>query len=343
MAQVTERATTGVQERIAVAGMALGYVVGQALNAAAHLGIAELLAAGPRHIDDLAAATGAHGPSLYRVLRTLAGVGVFAEEGEHRFAQTPLSETLRADVPGSIRDAVVWINEPMHYRSCGGTLQSVMTGRPAFDDVFGVSYFDYLAANPEAARVWDAGMACFSGLENAAIAHAYAFAAGAQIVDVGGGQGGFLAEVLATDPSLRGVLYDLPAVVANPRSLAEAGLRDRCEMVGGDFFEFLPPGADVYIFKRVLHDWDDATCIDLLRRCRQTLPATGRVLVVDAVVPPGNDPHPAKIVDLIMLTALSGRERTEEEFRSLFAAADLRLTRVVPTHSMLAIVEGGPA
>lgn len=343
MAQVTARPESGVSERIAVVSMALGYVAGQALHTAASLGLADLLATGPRHIDDLAAATGAHGPSLYRVMRMLCGVGVFVEDEEGRFSQTPLSEALRTEAPGSVCAAVVWINDPMHYRSCGNLLQSVKTGRPAFDDVFGLPYFDYLAANPEAARIWDAGMACFSGLENAAIAGAYAFPAGAQVVDVGGGQGGFLAEVLKADPSLHGVLFDLPAVVADPRELAAAGLLDRCEMVGGDFFEFLPPGADVYIFKRVLHDWDDETCVELLRRCRQAVPGTGRMLVIDAVIPPGNIPHPAKTVDLIMLTALTGRERTEPELRALFAAAGFRLTRVIPTHSTLSIVEGTPA
>lgn len=342
MVQVEERTHTGASERFAVVGMALGYVVGQALNAAAQLGIADLVAPGPRHVDDLATATGTHGPSLYRVLRTLAGVGVFAEDGQGRFAQTPLSETMRSDVPGSIRAAVIWVNDPMHYRSCGGTVESVKSGRPAFDDVFGMPYFDYLAANPEAARVWDAGMACFSGLENAAIARSYPFPAGAQVVDVGGGQGGFLAEVLTTEPTLRGVLYDLPAVVAEPRDLADAGLLGRCATVGGDFFEFLPPGGDVYVFKRVLHDWDDETCLELLRGCRRVLPETGRVLVIDAVIPPGNEPHPAKIVDLIMLTALTGRERTEAEFAALFDAAGFRLNRVVPTSTMLSIVEGLP-
>jgi hypothetical protein len=342
MAHGTKPAEIGGSERIAVVSMALGYVVGQALHAAAQLGIADLVAAGPRPIDDLAAAVGAHGPSLYRVLRMLAGVGVFIEDEGRRFAQTPLSETLRADVPGSIRAAVIWINEPMHYRSCGGTLQSVMTGQPVFDDIFGMPYFDYLAAHPDAARIWDAGMACFSELENAAIARSYSFPAGAQIVDVGGGQGGFLAEALKTDPSLRGVLYDLPEVVENPRQLTAACLLERCETVGGDFFEFLPPGADRYVFKRVLHDWDDETCVELLRRCRQALPETGRVLVIDAVIPPGNDRHPAKIVDLIMLTALTGGERTETEFRALFAAGGFRLTRVIPTPSMLSIVEGAP-
>ena len=344
MTQTTERTEpeADATAAFAVIGMALGYVAAQALHVAATLGIADRVAAGPRHIDDLAAATGAHGPSLYRVLRTLCSVGVFAEDAQGRFTQTPRSATLRADAPGSIRAAVIWVTAPMHYRSSGDTVQTVMTGRPAFDDVFGRPYFDYLAADPEAGRVWDEGMACFSGMENAPIARAYAFPTGAQIVDVAGGQGGFLAAVLTANPTTRGVLYDLPAVVANPQQIIAAGVRERCEPVGGDFFEFLPPGGDIYVFKRVLHDWDDHTCIALLGRCRGVMPESSRVLIIDAVIPPGNHPHPAKIVDGVMLNILGGRERTEQEFRDLLAAAGFRLTRVIPTHSMLSIVEGVP-
>ena len=344
MAQTIEHtpAETNAEAAFAIIGMALGYVAAQALHVAATLGIADLVAAGPRHIDDLAAATGTHAPSLSRVLRTLCSVGVFAEDAEGRFAQTPRSATLRADAPGSIRDAVIWVNEPMHYRSTGDTVQTVTTVRPAFDALFGSPYFDYLAADPGAGRIWDAGMACFSSMENAPIAHAYAFPDGAQIVDIAGGQGGFLAEILLANPTTRGVLYDLPAVVANPQQIVAAGARDRCETVGGDFFEFLPPGGDIYALKRVLHDWDDETCIAILARCRRVIQESGRVLIVDAVIPPGNDPHPAKIVDIVMLNILGGRERTETEFRDLLAAAGFRLNRVIPTHSMLSIVEGMP-
>lgn len=330
-------------DHVDVISMALGFVAGQALHTAAKLGLADLVAAGPRHVENLAAATGAHPQSLHRILRTLASTGVFAEVADGCFAATPRSDTLRTGAPGSIKDAVIWVSEPMHYRSCGDLPRAVLTGEPAFDAIFGTTYFDYLAANPDAARGWDAGMACFSGLENAPIAAAYDFPRGAQVLDIGGGQGGFLAEVLKRDPSLRGVLFDLPAVVDDPSAIAAAGLLDRCNTVGGDFFEFLPPGADAYVFKRVLHDWDDDTCVGLLRRARAAMPATGRVLAIDAVIPPGNDPHPAKIVDLIMMSILPGRERTEAEFRDLFAAAGLCLTRVIPTPSMLAIVEGIPA
>ena len=332
----------GLMERVEIVNLALNYVMADALHAVAKLGIADLLAAGPRPIDELAAATGAHGPSLYRLLRTLCSAGVFVQDEQCHFALTPLGDTLRTDAPGSIRTAVIWIGAPMHARSCGEVLQSVLTGRPAFDALFGMPYFDYLTADPEAGRIWDEGMACFSAMENEPIARSYAFPASARVVDVGGGQGGFLAAILKANPSVRGVLYDLPAVVKTPWLLAAAGLLERCETVGGNFFEFLPPDGDIYVFKRVLHDWDDATCVALLQRCRGVLPAQGRVLVIDAVIPPGNDPHPAKIVDLILLTGLTGRERTEPEFRTLFAEAGLRLTRVISTPSPLSIVEGMP-
>jgi cyclopropane fatty-acyl-phospholipid synthase-like methyltransferase len=186
-------------------------------------------------------------------------------------------------------------------------------------------------------------MACFSAMEDAPIAGAYRFPSGARVVDIGGGQGGFLTEVLRGDPSLRGLLFDLPAVVEDPRVLREAGLLDRCELVGGDFFDAVPTGGDVYVLKRVLHDWDDATCVDLLTRCRAVVPDDGRLLVIDAVIPPGNDPHPAKIVDMVMMSILPGRERTEHELADLFSAAGFRLERVIPTHSMLAIAEGVPS
>lgn len=333
---------TGTMERVQVVSLALGYVVGQALHTAAKLGIADQLAGGPRHLDDLAAAVGAHGPSLYRLLRTLAGAGVFAEDEAGYFRLTPLAETLRSDLPDSVRAAVIWVSEPLHYGSCGELTESVVTGRPAFDSIFGMPYFDRLVADPEAGRIWDEGMACFSGMENTPIARAYDFPAQARVIDIGGGQGGFLAEVLKINPTVRGVLFDLPEVVKSPQAIIAAGLADRCETIGGDFFTALPPGGDLYLFKRVLHDWDDATCIALLRRCHEAMPPEARLLVVDAVIPPGNEPHPAKIVDLVMLSVLPGRERTEPEFRDLFTAAGFRLTRVIATHSMLSIVEGVP-
>jgi len=329
-------------EGVQVVSLSLGYVMGQALHAAARLGVADAIADGAGQVDEIAAATATHPPSLRRLLRTLASGGILAEDEVGRFTLTTLGETLRRDMPGSVRSAVIWVSEPMHYGSCGDLARTVVTGEPAFDRLFGRPYFEHLAADPEAARVWDEGMACFSAMEDAPIAQAYRFPSGARVVDIGGGQGGFLAEALKTDATLRGVLFDLPAVVQNPRLLHEAGVIERCELIGGDFFAELPAGGDVYLLKRVLHDWDDVTCVDLLTRCRKVIPATGRLLVIDAVIPPGNDPHPAKIVDMVMMGVLPGRERTEKELADIFTAAGFTLTRVIPTHSMLAIVEGIP-
>lgn len=331
----------GVKEGLELVMVASSYVMAQALYAAAKLGVADHLAAGAQHIDALAAATDSHAPSLYRLMRALSAARVFVEDDQRRFALTPHGETLRSDVPGSIRAAIVWIGEPMHYRSCGELLASVKSGLPAFERLFGLPYFDYFKANPEAGRVFGAGMACFSEMEEEPIAKAYEFPAGARVVDVGGGRGGFLAQVLMANPSLRGLLYDMPDIVKEPVPLQAAGLLERCEIRAGSFFEAVPPGGDIYVLKRVLHDWDDDVCLALLRRCRAVMGAESRLLVVDAVIPPGNDFHPGKLVDLMMLT-VTGRERTEAEFQELFRAAGLKLTRVIPTPRPLSFVEGVP-
>lgn len=337
-------------EGVQVVSLSLGYVMGQALAAAAELGVADIVADGPRSVAEMAAATGADERSLGRLLRTLASGGVFTEVSPECYGLNPMAATLRRDTPDSVRAAVLWVSAPMHYTSCGQLARSVATGQPAFEHIFGLPYFDHLAADPEASRVWDEGMACFSGLENAAIAAAIttagALPAGACVVDVAGGQGGFLAELLKTDPGLTGILFDRPPVIAGvaaePRVLEAAGVRARCRLADGDFFEAVPAGGDAYVLKRILHDWDDATCVEILKRCRDVVPATGKLLVIDAVIPPGNDPHPAKIVDLAMMGILGGGERTEDELRALLAAADFRLSRVIPTMSMLGVIEAVP-
>lgn len=329
-------------EGVQVLSLSLGYVMGQAMHAAAKLNIPDAMADEPRSIDDIAKRTGTHAPSLARLLRTLASGGIVTEHDNGAYALTTLGHTLRSDTEGSVRDAVIWVSEPMHYGSCGELAHTVKTGALAFDKLFGAAYFDYLAANPQAGRVWDAGMACFSSMEDAPIASACAVPNGALVADIGGGQGGFLAEVLRANPTARGLLFDRAEVVANPQRLATAALAGRYEVAAGDFFTTVPPGADLYVYKRILHDWDDERCIALLRRCREAIAAGGRLLVIDAVIPPGNDPHPAKIVDMVMLGILPGRERTEREFAQLLSAAGFELTRVIATHSMLAIVEGKP-
>ena len=319
--------------------MSFGGIPAQAVGVAAQLGIVDQLAHGPRTAAELAAATGAHAPSLYRLLRALASLDVLAEDTEGRFSSTPLGDTRRSGAPGSVRAPVIMGTVPTMTLATAEMLHTVQTGEPAFDHVFGAPFFDYLTAHPDAGAIFNGGMAAFSDLENPLIASAYDFPAGARVVDVGGGRGGFISAVLRAHPTVRGVLYDLPEVVRD----AAAGVAERCEILGGSFFESVPGAADVYVVKRILHDWGDETCVRILSNVRRTMPAGGRVLAVDAVLAPNGMADMNKVSDLLMMVVCPGRERTEEEFRDLYAEAGLRLTRVVSTPTSLSIVEGVPA
>jgi hypothetical protein len=328
----------------AIFSLALGYLASRGLHVATELGIADLLKDGPRSLEELACATGAHPHSLYRLLRMLAGYGVFAEDLPGRFALTPMAEVLQVGAPGSVHDAVRMIGDMAGdgswWAAVGHQHHSVMTGESGFTYVHGMGFFDYLDQHPEAGVWFDRGLANFAAVENAAIVSSYDFGQFRRVVDVGGGQGGFLTEVLKAFPGVSGMLYDRPQVIQEPAYLTAAGLMARCEIVGGDFFQTVPSGGDLYVLKRILHDWNDEHCLHILRACREAMGNNARLLVVDAVVPPGNDPHPSKIMDMLMMALLEGQERTEQEFRELYQQAGLKLTKVIPTPSVLSIVEG---
>jgi O-methyltransferase domain len=317
----------------------------QALHVVAVLGIADRLAGGPAAIDDLAAATGAHQPSLYRLLRMLVGVGVFREEGEGLFALTPLGGTLRSEGLGSVRDWALYVGAPEPWAAWGRLRETVMTGQSGFVLAHGLSTYDYLVRHPELGAPFDRWMTRQSDQHNEAVVAAYDFSAFGIVADVGGGQGSTLAAILGANPSVRGILLDQPQVVAGAEPvLRAAGVADRCEVVSGDMLQGVPGGADGYVVKRVLMLWGNEPAIQVLRHCAEALPEQGRVLVVEMVMPPGNDPSPARSFDLLMLLANEeGRVRTEAEFRDLFAAAGLRLARVIPTASPNFILEGVPA
>src|SRR5262245_43783610 len=310
--------------------MSFGGITAQAVGVAAQLGIVDHLAKGPCTAAELAVATGTHAPSLYRLLRALASLDVLVEDTEGRFSSTPLGDTLRSGVPGSVRGPVIMSTVPTMTLAAAEMLHTVQTGEPAFDHVFGSPFFDYLTAHPDDGAVFNGGMAAFSELENPPIAAAYEFPHGARVVDVGGGRGGFIAAVLRAHPSVRGVLYDLPQVVRDAGYLAAAGVAARCEILGGSFFESVPGAADVYVVKRILHDWADETCVQILANIRRAMPAGGRVLAIDAVLAPRGMQDMNKLSDLVMMVVCPGRERTEQEFRDLYAAAGLSMTRVVP-------------
>ena len=319
-------------------------VVARCLHVIAELGIADHVAEQPKTAQELATATGAHADSLYRVLRMLAAHGIFAEDDEHRFHLTPSAFVLRTGVRGSLRNRLRLAWQNVVWTTYGQLPYTMMTGEPAFDRANGAPLFDYLAANPEVSAAFDQAMAQISGPEDQAVAAAYDFGRHRLVVDVGGGRGGLLAAVLGRYPTVRGVLFDRAHVVSEPEYLDES-LLDRCTVVAGDFFRSVPPDADAYVLKRIIHDWDDETSVALLSRCRAAVHPEGRVLVVEAVMKGGNEPDPHKAQDVGMMLLTHGRERTAAEFRSLFSRSGLRLQRIATTleSSTLSILEGVPS
>ena len=322
--------------------MMTGYWVSQALYVAAKLGIADLLADGPVDCEDLAAATNTHAPSLQRVLRALASVGVFTEVSPGSFALTPLAELLRTETPGSMSALAIMYAEEQ-YRAWGELLHSVRTGEMAFDHQFGMGYFEYLAQHPEADRVFNEAMTGWTQQLVGAVVDTYDFSPFHTVVDVGGGYGALLATILRNNPGTRGILFEQPHVIASAEEeLVAAGVADRCTFVGGDFFVEVPAGGDAYVLSQILHDWDDERCVAILGQCRRAMPGHGKLLVVELVLPPGDEPSLGKWLDLHMLVLLGGRERTATEYDALFRAAGFKLARVVPTSPGPSVVEAIP-
>jgi hypothetical protein len=319
-----------------------GYWVSQCVYVAALLGIADLLKDGPRSPAELAKATGTHERSLYRLLRALASVGIFAEDAEGRFSLTPLAEPLRSDLPDSMRSAAIFMGEEL-YRAWGELLYSVRTGKTAYDKVFGQPIFDYLSTHLREAKLFDEAMVSIHGPETAAMLDAYDFSGIGTLVDVGGGNGSLLIGVLQRYPSLRGILFDRSHVIERARaSLEAAGLSGRCTTVPGSFFESVPAGGDAYLMRHIIHDWDDTQALTILRHCRNVMEPGRRLLIVENVVQPGNAPSFGKLLDLNMLVIPGGMERTEEEYRKLLAEAGFRLERIVPTRTEMSVIEARP-
>jgi hypothetical protein len=319
--------------------MAFGALLTQALYVVAKLGIADLLAGGARPVSELAEATGTHERSLYRVLRSLAGAGVFQETGAKVFGLTPLAEPLRADAPGSMRNGMIFMGEQWHFQVWGNMMHSVRTGRPAWGHTHGAEVFDYFAANPEQAEIFNGAMTDMSAETAPVVVEAYDFSSFGTLADIAGGHGYLLSQILKATPALAGVLFDVPAVIEGAGALLEReGVSARVEKVAGDFFKSVPR-ADAYILKHIIHDWDDERAAAILRNINTAMTPEGRVLIVETIIPAGNEPHYSKILDLEMLTSPGGIERTEEEYAALLADAGLKLARVVPTRSPFSIIE----
>jgi len=314
-----------------------GYWTTQAIFVAAELRIADLLAEGPKSPEDLGKQAGVNGDMLYRVLRALASIGIFAEDADGRFYLTPLAETLRDD---SGQRAYARLHGQELYRSWGTLIDAVRSGDAGFGLAFGMSAFEYFSKNPERGAVFDKAMTGHHGAEADPMLEAYDFSQFKEIVDVGGGNGSLLMSILTRHSEMRGVLFDLPRVVDRARPAIEsASAGGRCTIVGGDFLESVPGGADVYLLRHVVHDWRDQDAAIILRNCKSAMKPDGKVLIVEIVVPAGNDPSFAKWMDVMMVT-YGGKERSEKQYRDLFSAAGLRLTRIVPTRAGISVIEG---
>ncbi len=320
--------------------LATGYIGSAALQVAVKLKIADHIADGRSTTADLARAAGVQEDPLYRVLRTLASVGVFEETSPRTFALTPPAAALR-DQPATLYPMVLWMCDPFHFRAYADTMHSIETGQPAVEKTVGMPVFEYFATQPELSATFNAAMVAFSGMVVPAVLEVYDFTGITVLVDVAGGHGGVLSGVLKRYPAMRGILADLGHVIAGARPRLEAeGVADRCETAVIDMFKAVPAGGDAYIMKHIIHDWDDARAGLILRNIRDVLPPNGRVILIDSVVAPGNEPDLAKFIDLEMLVMPGGRERSADEFRALFDANGLELTRIVPTKSPLAVIEG---
>lgn len=328
---------------VTVRDMIMGFRKTQMVYIAARLGIADLLEDGPRSASDLAGDTRTNPRSLYRLLRALSGLGVFTETKDGRFGLTPLSELLRSGAPGSLRGMSLLYGDGWMWQAYGEMFYSVSTGLPAFEQVHGQSFYEYQELHPAAAAIFDGAMTSFSALESTAVLQEYDFSGARSIVDVGGGRGALMAEILNAHSGARGTVFDRPEVADGAAELLRrAGVTDRCDFVAGDFFEGLPGGGDIYTMKSVLHNWDDESSLNILRNCRNAMGPDSRLLVIERVVPDGGDPSEAKLFDVNMLVTTGGLERTRREYADLFEQSGFELTSIIPTNSPVSIVEGLP-
>lgn len=303
----------------------------QAIYVAAELGIADLLKDGPRSTGEIAQTLGVREDAVFRLLRALAGLGLFSSQPDRRFALTPSGNYLRADWPGSLHGWARLLGHEALWRPTGELGYSVRTGKPAFSHVFGMAVFDYLSANPEIAAIFHDAMTSMSATDAASVIKAYDFSGIHTLVDVGGGHGFLLATILKAHVRMRGILFEQPHAIRGAAALLQRqDVGDRCALVDGDFFVSVPAGGDAYILKSIIHDWEDDRAVQILRNCHRAMPASSKLLLVERLLLPGDEPDPGKFVDLEMLTMTDGgRERTEAEFEGLLARAGFKLTRVV--------------
>ena len=318
-----------------------GGIAAQSISAAAELGLADLLATGPQTTKRLAMATDTDAEKLYRLLRYLASLGVFTLGANDAWGLTPLAEVLRSEVPGSMRAGARMLGRMSSVTP--HLLENVRTGQCAYTLAFGKPIFDDLSGKPEDAAIFDAAMNSFHGPETDAVLDAYSYDGISTLADVGCGSGVVMAATLRRYPALRGVLFDQAHDIERTTpSIQGTDVADRCTFVSGNFFESAPSGADAYSMRHILHDWSDEHCIRILGQIRKVIPSAGRLLIIETVVPEGNDPSPSKLFDMFMMLLPDGMERSEAQFRALFNASGFALTGITPTQSPVSVIEGRP-
>ena len=340
MPEVKPPASQGLPPHLQVIQMGRAFIVSRTVYVAAKLGLADQLASGPKSAAELAGPLHVHAPSLHRLMRTLASLGILTERTEQRFALTDLGEALKTGAPGAARSTVLYSGSPAPQSGWDNLGYSVETGKSGFDKAQGMPVFDYLAQHPEIASMFSEMMIGLHQQEPPAVAAAYDFSVFKTIVDVGGATGNMLAAVLARHAGPHGILFDRPHVVTDAAALLAArGVSDRVTIEPGNFFQGVPAGADAYILSHIIHDWNEEQCITILGHVRKAMNPAGRLLLVEMVLAAGDAPHPGKILDMVMLAQFGGQERNEAEYASLLSKAGFRLTKVIPTDSAASIVE----
>ena len=326
--------------RVMMTQMIFGFVISKAIYCVAKLNIADTLNAhGPMHCSALAAKSGAHEESLYRLMRALASIGIFQEDNSGNFSLTPMAQCLRDDSPDSVKALALGVGN-VWYKAYSELTYSLQTGKGGFEYAMGMPVFDYLTANPDEGKLFDRMMTDIHGGETAPMIENYDFSAFNTIVDVGGGNGEVITSILKRHKEVKGILFDLPEVINRARqNITSTGLNDRCRLETGDFFESVTKGGDAYIMRHIIHDWSDQDAVAILSNCRKAMNQGGKVLVVEAVIQEGNEPSPFKLLDITMLM-VGGKERTRKQFESIFSQAGLKLNRVVPFQNDLSVIEG---
>lgn len=316
----------------------IGRWISKPIYVAAELGIADMLEGGPRSIEELAQETETHAPFLYRILRALASVGIFSENDNRKFELTPMAEYLKT---GAMRSIAQMFNSEWNDKAWEYFLDSVKTGETAFEMAHGLPVADWLEKNPQAAKIFNEANAIKAAVSHRAIVDAYDFSGINTLTDVGGGFGFLMSEILTANPSLKGVILDVPSVIRETkRIIREREIEDRCQAIEGDFFVHIPSGSDAYLLSNILHDWPDDKCQQILASCHKAMRINSKLLAMEMIIPSGNEPSVAKLLDLEMLVITGGRERTEAEYKEIFESSGFKLTRIIPTKENVCIIEG---